>query len=220
MPIPLDSGGNGQGEDSWLTSCRWTPSEHDDGIDISDDRGSYMAHYVPLRPMHNAEDNSLNTNDPKFGALHVVVAGKSEDQFGDAWGAYRFIGHIRPSDGMITLLRDNNDPLNSGLGRSIFRGYVTSSQNFVGRWRHTYVDADVPDWEAPFSLCKENVHPILSHPKSSEAQAPLRRYVSYVSRTCSRWGDRLASRVRRALSRYHTSSNFVQSNFVRRRRAS
>lgn len=51
-----------------------------DGIDITDDLGSYTAHYTPLRPERNAEGNlpnNVKSTDPKLlGALHVIVAGK------------------------------------------------------------------------------------------------------------------------------------------------
>ncbi|EGO03025.1 hypothetical protein SERLA73DRAFT_70490 [Serpula lacrymans var. lacrymans S7.3] len=141
--------------------CRWM--ELEDGLEIYGQNSSFRSYYEPLRTTRpaecNASDGSGISQASQLDAVDIIITGKTEDRFRDAWGGYSYIGRIRPSDGLIVLLREPLDPLMEMLGRSIFRGYVVGSRNFVGRWRGVAGGAQTPEWEAAFSMCKDTALP-------------------------------------------------------------
>ncbi|KII90076.1 hypothetical protein PLICRDRAFT_174867 [Plicaturopsis crispa FD-325 SS-3] len=148
LPAPLDQEDRGF-VNAWLPSgFRWV--ETDDGIQVSDNRGSFSAFYDTYRP-----ENTRNaTRDHYAGAIDVIITGETGEAPGAAWGRYKFIGRVRPSDGLVVMLAEPFNPAHA-LGRWIYRGYVLSSQNFVGRWRYASSNRiDVADWEAMFSVSK------------------------------------------------------------------
>jgi hypothetical protein len=95
-------------------------------------RNTFTVHYEPTRQDRvdkyvksaYGSDTDLST----VGAAHVVLVGQvctptvavdctllsyaflclqTEHEYGEAWGNYKFIGQIRPSDGMVILLRES-----------------------------------------------------------------------------------------------------------------
>nr|GAT49654.1 predicted protein [Mycena chlorophos] len=86
---------------------------------------------------------------PQREIFDVFVTGKTDDPYASAWGDFRIVGRVRLSDGLVVLSRESV----AGLGTTVFRGYMTSPQNFCGRYR-AVGGALHADWEAAFSLCK------------------------------------------------------------------
>ncbi|KAF8549840.1 hypothetical protein OG21DRAFT_1488240 [Imleria badia] len=127
--------------------CQWR--EDESGIEFIGSNNSFRTHYTPLRRSKDASDVS------SMGALDVIITGITEAPYATAWNGYKYIGRIRPSDGLVVLLREPLDPQRVDLGPALFRGYVISSRNFVGRWRHISNAEQPAEWESTFSLCKE-----------------------------------------------------------------
>jgi hypothetical protein len=87
---------------------------------------SFRACYSPPRQEHlDAEflENTCSESEPSaLGAFDVIITGvvcpmekntfhisfvrQTEDRHAAAWGGYRYMGRIRPSDGLIVLLRE------------------------------------------------------------------------------------------------------------------
>ncbi|KAJ7222214.1 hypothetical protein GGX14DRAFT_662887 [Mycena pura] len=113
-------------------------AERDDGIEVSDD--SFRRFYKTYRGDVSRPETIVD----------VLVTGQTDDPYASAWGAFKIFGRIRCSDGLIVLRRDSV----AGLGTTIFRGYMTSHQNFAGRYRGVDRGCEAAEWEAAFSLCK------------------------------------------------------------------
>ncbi|KAH7927561.1 hypothetical protein BV22DRAFT_1031606 [Leucogyrophana mollusca] len=146
--------------------CQWR--EHEAGIEIYNHNTSFKAYYHPPREGHVnqqlVDGVPGGSNSSSYGVSDVIITGvtarpQTETRHAEAWGGYKYIGRIRPTDGLIVLLRVPLDPAMIELGRALFRGYVISSRNFVGRWRHVSNGVQPADWEAIFSLCKDTPLP-------------------------------------------------------------
>ncbi|KAJ7607346.1 hypothetical protein FB45DRAFT_429692 [Roridomyces roridus] len=122
---------------SWLPAS-W--EEHDDGIAIIDDSTNCKRFY---QTRVDGEERPENIAD-------VLITGQTDDPYAAAWGAFKVFGRVRLSDGLVFLRRESI----AGLGTTLLRGYLSSSNNFAGRYRALNVEAEVAEWEAPFSLCK------------------------------------------------------------------
>ncbi|KAI0290016.1 hypothetical protein BC826DRAFT_1106655 [Russula brevipes] len=133
-----------------------TRTRNEDGIELFDER------YRTFNRESSGEEPESVQRDSQSGAssstradeeiVDVILSGKTEAHLRPAWGDFEFSGRVRLSDGLVVLVRQ---PLNAQGGRlprrTIFAGYVLSSQNFVGRWK--YCSPDV-QWEGIWSLCK------------------------------------------------------------------
>jgi len=127
------------------------------GVNITDEDRSFNAFYETYEAEPVIEDDrqdgfASGHASRFFGVIDIIITGETDHERGQAWGAYRYIGRMRPYDGLVVLLREPLHQNMAELGRAVFRGYLISSQNLVGRWRHV----DGGDWEAIFSLCKES----------------------------------------------------------------
>ncbi|KAJ7092488.1 hypothetical protein B0H15DRAFT_175999 [Mycena belliarum] len=123
--------------DAWLAAS-WT--ERDGGVEVSDCSNTTRFYETGLRPR-------INPSLP----VDVIVTGKTDDPYANAWGAFKVFGRVRLSDGFIVLRRESV----AGLGTTLLRGYLSSSQNFAGRYRAIDTGFGVAaDWEAAFSLCR------------------------------------------------------------------
>ncbi|VDB88321.1 unnamed protein product [Peniophora sp. CBMAI 1063] len=81
----------------------------------------------------------------------ISVTGVTPPDFGAAWGAYRFKGRVRISDGLIVLRRD---PIGSSAASPAWLfGYVLGSRQLVGRWHVGSPGTETP-WEGVFGLWK------------------------------------------------------------------
>ncbi|KAF7297340.1 hypothetical protein MIND_00967400 [Mycena indigotica] len=87
---------------------------------------------------------------PQKEIFDVLVTGQTDDPYATAWGHFKFVGRIRMSDGLVVLRRESV----AGLGTTILRGYMSSRQNFCGRYRAIDNGNSALEWEAAFSLCK------------------------------------------------------------------
>ncbi|KAG2078452.1 hypothetical protein BDR04DRAFT_1041415 [Suillus decipiens] len=157
IPLPL-GGSEGAFENAFLPiGCRWHETEA--GVEFTGENASFKAYYSPPRQEHleiGFVGGTAGKSKPSaHGAFDVIITGVTEDRYAAAWGGYRYMGRIRPSDGLIVLLREPLDPQMVELGRALFRGYIISSRNFVGRWRYVSTGVHPPEWESIFSLCKD-----------------------------------------------------------------
>ncbi|KAJ7270649.1 hypothetical protein B0H12DRAFT_1307001 [Mycena haematopus] len=123
--------------DPWLPSS-WEKS--DEGIEVKDGSNNCKRFYSKVE---GNLDRAKNIVD-------VIIAGQTDDPYASAWGAFKIIGRVRLTDGLIVLRRESV----AGLGTTILRGFMTSSQNFVGRYRAIHDGYEAAEWEAAFSLCK------------------------------------------------------------------
>ncbi|TFY76188.1 hypothetical protein EWM64_g7824 [Hericium alpestre] len=107
------------------------------------------------------EDGDAIVDGPEPGSsespacdLDVILTGTTDARHGQAWGAYQFFGGIRMRDGLVVLLRESGQQTEGGAAnmRSLFIGYVLSSQNLVGRWRRV---ERVPAVEGIWALSKK-----------------------------------------------------------------
>lgn len=89
-------------------------------------------------------DGSLVPDD----VADVIITGETEEHHAHAWGHYRWVGRVRLQDGFIVLLRE------SVSSRAVFKGYVVSSHNFVGRWMDVSPGIRPSSWEAIWSLSR------------------------------------------------------------------
>ncbi|KAF8841882.1 hypothetical protein BDN67DRAFT_966604 [Paxillus ammoniavirescens] len=153
LPLP-----DNEEENSFLNGflpigCHWHESES--GVEFIGKNASFKAYYTPPRSSHHFRDFGNTNNASSIGAFDVIVTGVTEEPYATAWIGYKYIGRIRPSDGLVVLLREPLDSQRVELGRALFRGYIVSSRNFVGRWRHVSSGEQPAEWESVFTLCKE-----------------------------------------------------------------
>ncbi|KAJ7699322.1 hypothetical protein B0H17DRAFT_306967 [Mycena rosella] len=125
--------------DAWLPAA-W--AERDGGIEVCDDSGSTRFYETGVR-------NTVDTPRPD-NIVDVIVTGQTDDPYATAWGAFKIFGRVRVSDGLIVLRRESV----AGLGTTLLRGYMSSSQNFAGRYRAIDRGCGAAEWEAAFSLCR------------------------------------------------------------------
>ncbi|KAF7369816.1 hypothetical protein MVEN_00314300 [Mycena venus] len=126
-----------KGVDAWLPSS-WV--ERDDGIEVQETSTNCPRFY------HKAKGSLSHVEN----IADVIVTGQTDDPYASAWGAFKIIGRVRLSDGLIVLRRESV----AGLGTTILRGYMSSFQNFAGRYRAIPKGCEPAEWEAAFSLCK------------------------------------------------------------------
>ncbi|GLB44531.1 hypothetical protein LshimejAT787_1701580 [Lyophyllum shimeji] len=130
---------------AWLPAdSRWIQREN--GIEVFDEKGTFRTRYETVKP-------GASPVDAHGDVLDVIITGKPDPQHAAAWGDYRIFGRIRLADGLVMLAREPLD----GTGPILLRGYalpVTSSQNFVGRFKGVSSGTEPAGWEAAFSLCQ------------------------------------------------------------------
>ncbi|KAF9555741.1 hypothetical protein CPC08DRAFT_765718 [Agrocybe pediades] len=110
----------------------WLPddliaSETDEGMEFSDSQGTFHTTYETLRR------GATLSHDQLEKVVDVIITGKTDEQYVAAWGGYtKILGRVRMQDGLMVLMQtDSRDMVVQGT--SVLRGYVTSSQNLVGR---------------------------------------------------------------------------------------
>ncbi|KAF5329453.1 hypothetical protein D9619_009109 [Psilocybe cf. subviscida] len=88
--------------------------------------------------------------------VDVIITGRTDDQYVAAWGGpSKVLGRVRLHDGLVTLYRFNQE-LGPKQDEQVLQGYVTSSQNLVGRIpSNLMVDNDRP-YEGVFSLSRNH----------------------------------------------------------------
>ncbi|KAK7055507.1 hypothetical protein R3P38DRAFT_1358485 [Favolaschia claudopus] len=132
--------GRGKQVDACQLPSTWV--EKEDGIEIQDEYSKRRRFY---RKAGGKSSRQETVDD-------IIIAGQTDDPYASAWGAFKLVGRVRLTDGLIVLKRESV----AGLGTTVFRGYMSSPQNFVGRYRALPKGYEVAEWEAAFSLCKVN----------------------------------------------------------------
>ncbi|KAI6143482.1 hypothetical protein BKA82DRAFT_4186458 [Pisolithus tinctorius] len=146
LPLPIDS----------------SPSTDNHGLQNPSDRNDEP----PSRSVQFIDGNTGKCYDyeplrlsgvPKSGrnarhALDVVIIGETPRRFQVAWGAYKYIGRVRLSDGLISLTRKPLTASEDGSGIWVFEGYLQSRRTFVGRWNS--LSTDEPGVGGIFSVSK------------------------------------------------------------------
>jgi len=130
------------------TANAWLPAgfqwvQRENAIELYDEKGTFKTRYETLQP-------GANPADVHGDVLDVIITGKPDEKHASAWGDYHILGRIRLVDGLVMLAREPLD----GTGSTLLRGYVTSSQNFVGRFKGVSSGTEPAGWEAAFSLCQ------------------------------------------------------------------
>ncbi|KAJ7454950.1 hypothetical protein B0H11DRAFT_2068312 [Mycena galericulata] len=132
------------------TDASWLPTswqERDGGIEVLDASTNCTRFYETR--------TGLGVERPE-NVRDVLITGQTDDPYANAWGAFKIVGRVRLSDGLVVLRRESI----AGLGTTLLRGYMSSPQNFAGRYRAIPKApgcdmAPVPaEWEAAFSLSK------------------------------------------------------------------
>ncbi|KAL0952616.1 hypothetical protein HGRIS_006867 [Hohenbuehelia grisea] len=136
VPIPSPAGDDD--DSAWLPiGLEWEPV--DDGIRVFDpDKGTVTTYQT----FHKELDG------PLLGTVtDLIITGKPDREFAAAWGDITLVGRVRLSDGLVVLYG------HSAFGQYLYRGYVISGSNFVGRARGASHVQPAP-LEMPFSLSK------------------------------------------------------------------
>lgn len=126
--------------------CHWYRTE--DGIKIVGANHSFDTFYTsdlrqPLSELYN--------DGAHGGICDIIIIGETEEPYATAWNSYRYIGRVRPCDGLVVLLREPSD----GSGSFLLRGYVISSRHLVGRLRNLLGNEEATEWESTFCLSKD-----------------------------------------------------------------
>ncbi|KAA1135171.1 hypothetical protein PGTUg99_005541 [Puccinia graminis f. sp. tritici] len=93
-------------------------------------------------------DSILVNYDPtEQYELQIHGAGHS------SWGHFKVKGRVRAWDGMVTFLKIYDTGRN---GRWLYRGYHTSGNMIVGRWRDTLTSVNLDGYEGAFVMFTRN----------------------------------------------------------------
>ncbi|EIM80190.1 uncharacterized protein STEHIDRAFT_126163 [Stereum hirsutum FP-91666 SS1] len=113
-------------------------------------------------PLH--EDTTVDATQAKVQTkmrevTEIVLTGRTPPDAARAWGDYDYFGKVRMSDGLVVLSRKpvGNTP---GSRNTVFVGYLSSSQNLVGRWTFstsTILKSDDQSWRGIFSLGRKEM---------------------------------------------------------------
>ncbi|KAF8761334.1 mitochondrial carrier family [Rhizoctonia solani] len=95
---------------------------------------------------------TLGDGDDEFEEqiLDTLITGEGHS----SWGSFKLRGRIRAWDGMIILVKDYDGPNTQGRGRWLYKGYVVSGGNWVGRWRDTFTSELLSGYEGVFSVTR------------------------------------------------------------------
>ncbi|KAF8816957.1 hypothetical protein BYT27DRAFT_7247846 [Phlegmacium glaucopus] len=146
--VPQDDPANGM-KNAWLPEDLQL-TETQGGIDFSDSNGTFHTHYETFRHgqsfIHQRQ------------LVDIIITGKTDDQYSAAWGASsKILGRVRLTDGLIILGKTSHQwGLETETDQQMLRGYVTSSQNFVGRMKGSTQGTESSSWEGVFSLNKSS----------------------------------------------------------------
>ncbi|CAE6470701.1 unnamed protein product [Rhizoctonia solani] len=70
-------------------------------------------------------------------------------------GSFKLWGRIRAWDGMVFLVKNDNDIYVQDRGRWLYKGYIAPGGNWTGRWRETFTIARLNGYEGPFNVTKQ-----------------------------------------------------------------
>ncbi|KAJ1300685.1 hypothetical protein OPQ81_002332 [Rhizoctonia solani] len=94
----------------------------------------------------------LGDGDDEFQEeiLDTLITGEGHS----SWGSFKLRGRIRAWDGMIIIVKDYDGPNTQGRGRWLYKGYLVSGGNWVGRWRDTFTSERLSGYEGVFSVTR------------------------------------------------------------------
>lgn len=101
------------------------------------------------------------------GVRDILFTGGTDPQHAAAWGDYTFFGRVRPSDGLIGIVRTPARQITGG--RMFMYGYIIGGENgrknFTGNWRMAGAvegigrgEDRLPGWEGAFSIGLRDEH--------------------------------------------------------------
>ncbi|KAI6118173.1 hypothetical protein F5141DRAFT_1096689 [Pisolithus sp. B1] len=152
-PVPVEEGGNAFFNAFLPQGCHWY--EVKDGLELVGKNNSFRTKYEPFRRQQDSPQCRDAKDSSHGGEIRdVIIVGETEEPYASAWNGYKYIGRVRPSDGLVILVRGPHDVHTDLPGRALFRGYVLSSCNFVGRWRSISTGEQPAEWECIFSMSK------------------------------------------------------------------
>ncbi|KAL4065503.1 hypothetical protein V8B97DRAFT_2025765 [Scleroderma yunnanense] len=131
--------------------CRWYKTE--DGIEIVGEDQSFKTYYTELQPNNESEQAGTVTRDLDYSNVRdVIVVGETEEPYATAWNGYKYIGRIRPSDGLVVLLRE---PVSHhALTKTLFLMGCIDEPDASARWRSISNGEQPAEWESIFSMSK------------------------------------------------------------------
>jgi len=120
-----------------------------DGMEFSDSKGTFRTTYKTL--------GRGETICHRKEVVDAIITGKTDDHHLAAWGGFTTImGRVRIRDGLMVLVQSNARGT-AATGKRLLYGYVTSSQNFVGRLAIRDTSSDGKNThESVFSLNKNH----------------------------------------------------------------
>ncbi|EGO03021.1 hypothetical protein SERLA73DRAFT_158683 [Serpula lacrymans var. lacrymans S7.3] len=138
------------GDDFLNMPVQWDQDVHNR---LDSQKGTEFCH-ARITQNFQYEPYSSNTSvHARRDPLDIIITGETTQEFNQAWGAFRFIGRVRLSDGWVVLRREPKHAGDEGLGTWIFEGHVLYRRALVGKWRSNRT-TDHPGVEGIFSLGK------------------------------------------------------------------
>lgn len=147
LPLPIDSHPSTERHRLQNPSIGKDGEQASHAVQFVDGNTGKFYHYEPLR-LSGVSKSGRNARH----ALDVVIIGETPRRFQVAWGAYKYIGRVRLSDGLISLTRRPLAAAEDGSGIWVFEGYLHSRSTFVGRWNS--LSTDEPGIGGIFSVSK------------------------------------------------------------------
>lgn len=148
LPLPIDPPEGFDRDVPRNFSVGVGDGELESTVESSDGSSGKAYHYEPFQ-LSGVSKSGRNVRH----ALDVVITGETPRRFQSAWGAFKFTGRVRLSDGLITLTREPQNDGDNGSGTWVFQGYLRSRRTFVGRW-NTLRATNEPGMGGIFSVCK------------------------------------------------------------------
>ncbi|KAJ3516228.1 hypothetical protein NLJ89_g1251 [Agrocybe chaxingu] len=143
--VPHDDPTNGM-KNAWLPH-NLQATVRDGRMEFSDVEGTFHTTYKT----YTRGSASAGGRDPQRQVVDVIITGKYA-----RWGGGTVIlGRVRMQDGLMVLVKSLPDNPDEGAMRTLLRGYVTSSQNLVGRVKGSWTSSE-SYYEGVFSLGKDH----------------------------------------------------------------
>ncbi|KAG8689023.1 hypothetical protein FRC11_004281 [Ceratobasidium sp. 423] len=93
---------------------------------------------------------SLGGNEFEEKILDTLITGEGCS----GWGSFKLRGRVRAWDGLIILVKEYDRPTIYNSTRWLYKGYLVSGGNWVGRWRDTFTSVHLSGYEGVFSITR------------------------------------------------------------------
>ncbi|CAA7262022.1 unnamed protein product [Cyclocybe aegerita] len=148
--VPRDDLANGM-KNAWLPRNLQATATRDGRVEFSDVEGTFHTTYKTYR----RGNTPTSGRGPQRQVVDVIITGKTDDQYARWGGGTVILGRVRMQDGLMVLVKSLPDNPDEGATRTLLRGYVTSSQNLVGRVKGSWTSSE-SYYEGVFSLGKDH----------------------------------------------------------------